>query len=256
MNETLSKFEEELKIYICPTTHPVAVKLLKSEADIPEGIKRASEVYGHRFNLCQAWAMARHNEESVAMLKDDQICPLAIVMLGLVEPPGLYQEGDIFINRYTDSREAAAKIAEAMCKFPVGEYVGLATAPLSNCNFEPDLVLLYCNPLQILRLIQAAIYKEGSRFENSILPSAVCADALVPPMMDGRCHFAIPCLGDRRYGATLPDEIIFTVPVARLEEIATGLEYTQQHGQQLPPKRWVDFAPAQLDVYKALRDML
>ncbi len=200
--------------------------------------------------------MARHNGESVAMLKDDQICPLAIIMLGLAEPPEFFQEGNIFIDRYTTGNEAAARIADGMYKFPAGEYVGLVTAPVSACDFEPDLVMIFCNPLQLLRLIQAAVNKEGGRFPNSILPTAVCADVIVPAIQEGRCHFGIPCLGDRRYGATSADEVIFTIPTARLEEIATGLKYTQEHGQELPPKRWLNFEPGQLDVYKKLRGML
>ena len=256
MREDLKKFEAAIKNYVSPLTFPVAIKLLKNEADIPAGIERASQKYGHRFNLCQGWAMARHNGESVAMLKDDQICPLGIIMLGLAELPEYYQEGNTFIDRYTASSEAAARTADEMYKFPVGEYVGLVTTPVPTCDFEPDLVLIFCNPLQLLRLIQAAISKEGGRFPNSILPSAVCADAIVPAMLDGRCHFAIPCLGDRSYGATSADEVIFTVPSNRLEEIATGLKYTQERGMVLPSHRWIDFEPVSSEVYKRLRDML
>ncbi len=254
--EALKKFEVAIETYISPLTFPVAIKLLRSEAGIPKGIERASKVYGHKFNLCQGWAMARHNGESVAMLKDDQICPLGIIVLGLAELPEFYQEGNIFIDRYTASSEAAARIADEMYKFPVGEYVGLVTAPVPTCDFEPDLVLIFCNPLQLLRLIQAAINKEGGRFPNSILPSAACADAIVPAMLDGRCHFSIPCLGDRRYGVTSADEVIFTVPVDRLEEIAIGLKYTQEHGMVLPLHRWIDFEPVPSEVYKELRGML
>ena len=141
MIEALKKFEEAVETYISPPTLSVAIKLLKSETDIPAGIERASKVYGHRLNSCQGWAMARHNGESLAML-------------------------------------------------------------------------------------------------------------------NGRCYFAIPCLGDRRYGSTSADEVIFTVPAARLEEIASGLKYTQEHGQTLLPKRWVDFESEQLNVYKKLRDTL
>ena len=252
----MKNFEAAIKDYVCPSTFPVAIKLLKSEADIPAGIERAGQKYGHRFNLCQGWAMARHNGESVAMLKDDMVCPLGIIMLGLAELPEFYREGNIFIGRYTPSREAAVRIASDMCKFPAGEYAGLVTAPVPTCDFEPDLVLIYCNPLQLLRLIQAAISKEGGRFPNSILPTAVCADAIVPSLQTGRCHFAIPCLGDRRYGATSADEVVFAVPGARLEEIATGLKYTREHGQELLPKRWLDFEPTQLDAYQQLRGML
>lgn len=256
MIETLKKLEAAIETYISPLTFPVAIKLLRSDADIPKGIERASKVYGHRFNLCQGWAMARHNGESMAMLKDDMVCPLGIIMLGLAAPPELYQEGSIFIDRYTASSEAAAKIADEMCKFSDGEYSGLVTAPVSACDFEPDLVMIFCTPLQLLRLIQAAVNKEGGRFPNSILPTAVCADVIVPVIQEGRCHFGIPCLGDRRYGATSADEVIFAIPTARLEEIAAGLKYTQEHGQELPPKRWLNFEPGQLDVYKKLRGML
>jgi len=251
-----ANFAQALQSYISPLTFPVAIKLLKSGIEIPSGIERASKLYGHRFNLCQAWAMARHNGESVAMLKDDMVCPLGIIVLGLAEPPDFYRRGGIFIDRYTKSNRAAARIAEEMYKFPVGKYSGLAAAPLLGCDFQPDLILVFCNPLQLLRLMQAAIHKRGGRFHNSFLPTAVCADVLVPTVEEGRCHFGIPCLGDRRYEHTSADELIFSVPLKRVDEIAEGLKYTHEHGHLLPPPRWVDFQPVQLGVYKKLRDML
>lgn len=254
--EVLKKFEEAVQRYIRPATIPVALKLLRSEADIPIGIERAKTALGHMITLCQGFGLARHNRQSITMLKDDMTCPIGIITLGLAEPPEFWLKGERYKDWYTPSQQVAEKIASEMHRLPVGEYVGVTVAPADACTFKPDLVIVYCNPLQLLGLIQAALVKEGGRFNVSIWPAGVCTDAIVPATVTGRCQFALPCTGDRKHEYTSADEVIFTVPFGRLEEIADGLKYFFEHGHDIVQPRYLDFEPIPLGLYKKMRDMM
>ncbi len=49
-----------------------------------------------------------------------------------------------------------------------GEYAGLLVAPLDRAAFEPDLVCIYGNPAQVMRLTQAALWKGGGKLRRPL----------------------------------------------------------------------------------------
>ena len=101
-------FEQAVDRYVKPRTSPVALKMLKSEADIPKSAQRPLKDLGHRVALCQGFAYARRNGITLAMLREDQYCPLGVIVLGLVEPHKFWLEGNTNLQRYTKTSEAAA----------------------------------------------------------------------------------------------------------------------------------------------------
>jgi uncharacterized protein (DUF169 family) len=254
--QTLHSFNEAIKKYVGIETHPIAIKMLEDESEIPDGLGRPQEMWGHRIAVCQGWGRARWNGESIAMLKDDISCPIALFTFGMADPPANWSEGGLYLNWYTPSEQAAMNFANSMCKLPKGKYKGIAMAPIDNCGFQPDLVLIYCYPSQLLRLIIAAIMNEGGRFENSIFPPGVCTDTISPTVLTGKCHFGIPCYGDLKYEYSSQFELVFSSPAARLEEIAHNVKFFYEKGHPLPQPRPLDHASFQLQTYIDLRNML
>ncbi len=243
--KALQEFGEAIETYTRPKTFPVAIKMLKGEADMPEGTATAKKALGHRLAVCQGWGLARHNGQSLAILKDENTCPLAMVALGLAEPPESWLRGDLYLDWRTPNAPAAEKSAREMPRLPATEYAGLVVAPVHTCNFKPDLVLLYCDPLQASHLIGAALVREDGSFSNTIWPRGGCADFIARPILTGECHFSVPCPGGRRYEATSDDEVVFAVPATRLAEMASGLKYVYQHIPNTPRgiTRYLDFEP-------------
>jgi len=253
---TLEIFSKAVETCVCPETYPVAIKVIKNKREIPEGIQTVQSQLGVTMALCQGWGKARFNGESLAMLKEDISCPIALFTLGLADPPKEWNEGSLYLDWYTPKQQAAENIAGAMHKLPRGEHIGVIMAPIHNCCFEPDIVIVYCTPPQLMFLISASLYKGGGRFENSIFPPGVCTDIIAPVIQSGNCRFGIPCFGDRKYEFTAKDELVFSVPFARLEEIAEGLKFFHEHGHSFPLPKPLDHASAQLDKYKELRAIL
>ena len=129
-------------------------------------------------------------------------------------------------------------------------------APVTACNFRPDLVIVYCTPAQLLRLLSAALCQEGGSFENSVFPPGVCADVIAPVIKTNKCRFGVPCFGDRKYEYTSDNELVCSTPWDKLEELAEGLRFFYEKAHPIPYPRPLDHASAQLETYKKLRSIL
>jgi uncharacterized protein (DUF169 family) len=183
-------------------------------------------------------------------------CPIALFTLGLADASKDWKAGSLYLNWYTPYEKAAEHYANSMYKLPKGEYRGVIMAPSHNCTFEPDVVIVYCTPPQIMRLIPAALLKEGGRFENSIWGPGVCSDIIAPVMQTGKCRFGIPCFGDRKFEYTAMEELVFSVPFAALKEVAEGVKYFYENTHGLPLPKSLDHASSLRETYKKLRAML
>jgi uncharacterized protein (DUF169 family) len=252
----LDTFGKAVNECIRSETYPVALKLIQEADEIPEGIQTVGAQIGGSMALCQGWGRVRFNGESAVMLKEDISCPIALFSLGLADPPKDWEEGSLYLNWYTPDEMAAKRIAATMYRLPKGKYKGVVMTPIHSCEFEPDLVIVYCDPMGIMRLITAALHKSGGRFENSIFPPGVCTDVIAPVVQEGRCRFGIPCFGDRKFEYTARDELVFSVPFSRLDEISDGLKFFYGSGHEIPLRRPLDHPSAQLETYKRLRAML
>ncbi len=219
----LRKYMEEIERHVRPSTHPFAVRMLRSAEEIPEGAKRPKSDFGKCLSACQGFTLARRYGMSIAMLKEDMWCPEPVIGFGLAETPQYFLEGH---NRYpsgVESLEAGANWAREFPRLKFGQYVGVVAAPLSEANFDPDVVVIYCNSAQLLRLLLAIAYRDGRDVTSSLSGHAACVYAIVPAMLTDKCCVAVPCRGDRGRAGAQDDEIIFTVPRARLDDLVLGL---------------------------------
>ena len=168
------------------------------------------------------------------MLAQDMWCFEPVVGYGLREPPQYFLEGHNRYPRDVATLEAGSHYAHEFPKLEVGKYVGVVSAPLRTANFEPDLVMIYCDSAQLSLLLLGREWKEGYNLKCALSSHAACVYGVVPAILSGECQVAIPCRGDR-YGAMAgDDEIIFTVPKAKLEDLMAGLRYLERTGSKLP----------------------
>jgi len=218
------RYAEEIHQQLALQSPPLAVKMLESLEDIPEDAKRPKKDFGVCLAQCQAFAFAERYGMSITVLKEDMWCPEPVIGYGLEEPPGFFLEGR---NRYPDgveSLEAGANWARDFPRFEVGKYIGIASAPLATAGFEPDLVLIYCNALELTRLLLGTAYQDGRDITSQLSGHSGCVYAVVPSMQTGECYVSVPCMGIRQYGGCQDDKMVFTVPIAKLEALIVGLK--------------------------------
>lgn len=227
-------FGEELEERLRLDTFPLGLKLVKNKGEIPNNAKRPVKDMGHHLSLCQAFQIARREGETIAMLKEDHWCFEPVVGYGLGEPPEYFLEG---YNRYphdVKSLEAGRRYAEELPKLETGKFIGVVFAPLSKTEFNIDISLIYCNPEQLSLLLLGREYEDGRNLKVSLSSHAACVYAVVPAIRSGMCQVAIPCRGDH-YGAMAEsDEMIFSIPENKLENLMEGLRHVEKNGSKLP----------------------
>ena len=73
-------------------------------------------------------------------------------------------------------------------------------APLASGKFDPDVILIYGNPTQLMLLMNGLQFKDYERFQFFFIGEGACADGLAQCYTSGKPALAIPCFGERRFG--------------------------------------------------------
>ncbi|HSB79421.1 MAG TPA: DUF169 domain-containing protein [Candidatus Methylomirabilis sp.] len=228
------EYGEELERRLRLKTFPLALKLLEKETDIPAGAKRPLKDFGHHLSLCQVFQMSRRDGRVMAMLKEDHWCFEPVVGYGLGEPPDFFMEGHNRYPRDVATLEAGRHYADEFPRLKVGQYVGIASGPLRATNFEPDLVMIYCDSSQLCLLLLGREYREGYNLKCQISGHAACVYGVIPALETGECQVAVPCRGDHYRAMAGDEEMIFTVPRRRLDDLMVGLRSIEKTGSKLP----------------------
>jgi uncharacterized protein (DUF169 family) len=218
-------------------THILAIKLLRDVNDIPKGAIRPIKDLGYHLDLCQSFAMSRWAGETIAMLKEDMWCFEPVVGFGLAEAPEIFLQGN---NRFPASamnQKAGKKWAQSFPYIKLAKYIGIVSAPLSQCSFEPDMFIIYCDPSQLTQLLIAKECIDGISVNCTLSGHAACVYAVVPVIQNKQCIVSSPCLGDRRTAMTQDNEIMFSGLIELLEDLSKAFEYLDEQNMWRFP--WV-----------------
>jgi MtaA/CmuA family methyltransferase len=233
--------DRELQTYVRPQTFPVAIRMLRPDEPIPDRARRPARDFKKLSMNCQVIDMARRYGWTLVLTREDSICSLGIAALGFEKPTHLHNSGTLCEGMYTETKEAGQRSEAATDRFKEGEYGALLVAPLDRAPFEPDLVCVYGNPAQIMRLTQAALWKHGGKLASSFGGRIVCADIIVTTMRTDRPQVILPCSGDRIFGQTQDHEMAFTIPWPQMEQIIEGLRGTHAGGIRYPITQFMEY---------------
>ncbi|MBN1161325.1 MAG: DUF169 domain-containing protein [Dehalococcoidales bacterium] len=197
---------EELENILGLSTSPIAVKMLESEADIPKGAVRPKKDRGYHLAQCQAFALSRRDRIAVAMLKEDNWCPGAVISYGLIPRPD-------------DPAHRAQNTGEC---FEYGKYIGILTAPLKKATFEPDAVIIYCDTNQLRIILLSLKMEERQLVKSNFFPFS-CSNSIVPVMLHGEYWINLPDPGEYARALTIPGEMMFSVPREKLPALVENL---------------------------------
>ena len=129
----LNRYAEEIETRMLLRTSPIAVKMLKTESEIPEGAIRPKRDRGQHLAQCQAFSLSRRQGTTVAMLKDDNWCWGPLMAYGLAD------------QRLAENYPELKDVVKKLPLIEHGRYIGIVSAPLKTANFTPDIVLIYSN---------------------------------------------------------------------------------------------------------------
>ncbi|MFX0019319.1 MAG: DUF169 domain-containing protein [Promethearchaeota archaeon] len=226
------ELSNELNQYLRLSTFLVGVKLLENSDELNNirFLKKPEK----KVAVCQIFSYARYYGWTMGCTKEDNLCPLAGISLGLEEAYELFEEGAFFVGRYNETKEAAKKTTNSMPRMPFGKFSAIVAGALHRIDFTPDLILLWGNSAQIMRIIQGYLWKKGGRVSMSTFCDGVCADTISNAIITKDLQIAFPCLGDRRFSMALDSDLIASIPIGIIDNIIEGLEKTHKAGTRYP----------------------
>jgi len=231
---------EALNRLIRPLTFPLAVKLVKSVDEFPEKARRPSRDMGFKTNPCVAMTMARKYGWTVGMTADDNACLIAAYTYGWSESESESEKALIdfmVVMKYSANENAAKTTMQAVeqVKLSKGKYAGVVFSPLERTRIDPDLVMIFCNPAQLMRLVHGATQETGVSVQSVFSGRAgTCTEGVLQTLKTGEPKVVLPGNGDRVWAMVQDEEIAFTIPVNWLDPVIRGLEATHQTGIRYP----------------------
>lgn len=236
----LKEVEQALNTYIRPLTFPLAIKMLKSEEEIPEKTRRPFQQMKKKVAICQAIGMARKYGWAIAMGKEDMHCALGAAPFGFFKNIDFFNDGNMAAGMFTASKEIGKREEDLVDRFEYGFYSHVMVAPLHRTAFEPELFMVYGNPAQIMRLIQGALYNEGGAVQSSSMGRLGCA-TIITAIKKDECRYLVPGNGDRIFGMTQDYEMAFMIPPSKVDTLLDGLGKTHKAGIRYPITSFFDF---------------
>jgi dephospho-CoA kinase len=224
---------------------PVAFKLLEDKAALSEipFIRRLQ----NKSTLCQLINLVRNFDWTVGADLDDFMSEMCASVIGLTDLPDYVKDGTFRSIVWTKSRSDGKKYENGIPRLPVGKYEAVAMAPLVYNPFDPDIVLIYANPAQMMLLINSLQFEDYEVMQFYCVGETSCSDAIARCYLDRKPALSIPCYGERRYGHAQDDELVMAVPAEMMDKALGGMEALYRRGIRYP----ISYAGAETDVTHA-----
>ncbi|MGD9361962.1 MAG: dephospho-CoA kinase [Desulfobacterales bacterium] len=224
---------------------PVAFKLFEDKkflSTVPF-IRRMN----NKSTLCQLINLVRNFDWTVGADLDDFMSVMCASIIGLTDIPGYMKDGTFRSIVWTKSRADGKKFENAIPRLPAGKYEAVAMAPLVYNPFDPDIVLIYANPAQIMLLINSLQFENYEVMQFYCVGETSCSDAIARCYLNRKPALSIPCYGERRYGHAQDDELVMAIPVEMMDKALNGMEALYRRGIRYP----ISYAGAETDLTHA-----
>ncbi len=200
---------------------PVAVKLVKSADEIPEGYSKMSEKKRH----CEFVQDARLTGNKGYATSEEHLCKGGAGVMGIDQLPESVATGKMYhqLGNF-ETAEGAQETVAAIPKSNENYYASLYS-PLETAEYDPDVIVLVLTPKQALRVSQAYLRATGGRISSDYSGiQSLCADAVVAVAQRGIPNMTLGCSGSRKYAKIAEEEVIIGIPAKNFVEIVDALK--------------------------------
>lgn len=225
MENQIMRLQEAFQRHCRLATTPVAVKLVAGRQTPPVKAKYPLEHVGNRLAVCQGMTLARTTGWVMAFGRRDHACPIPRVFMGHI-PAQWFLEGTV-ADYYLDDPEKMRAMEASYPRWDAGVYRQIWLAPITDCDFQPDVVVAYGNPAQILAMIHGANYAIGTGVTSVSTGRFGCNSWIVAAAQSAACTYGVPGPGERVFAGTQDHEMNFVVPVSKIDIFISGLNYVR-----------------------------
>ena len=128
------------------------------------------------------------------------------------------------------------------------QYMGIA--PLSDCPFDPDVVVIIGNPRQTTMACRALEYYSGLTPKSETGPGT-CSSSWAATFLKGEARYTLGCHGVFGTMGVDPNEICLSIPSEQLPQLCETLELWRERGKlmynEVPPNEEREFVKASMD---------
>ncbi|MBC8461773.1 MAG: DUF169 domain-containing protein [Deltaproteobacteria bacterium] len=219
--EKWQELGKELDQLLKLRTAPLGVKLLARAEDAPRDASPA----GFPCAVCQATGIARYYERSVLVTKDDcWACQVGGRALGFYDLEEDMKTGERNAGLWGADAKAVARLTEGDA-IEVGRFSAAVIAPLAQMPVEPDLILAYGTPDQMLSLVYGTIWLGGDRVK--LLTNghgSTCRECIAAPYLHNELRLAITDIGERKFSGAYDYEMIAGLPYGKFAKLIDGVQ--------------------------------
>jgi uncharacterized protein (DUF169 family) len=245
---------KKLEQYLRLKTFPIAFKLLENEEDLSKN--KWCRITEEKATLCQLITRVRCFDWTIGAKIDTFATPVCPYMLGLAEKPQMAKDGTYRAIKWFKKLEDSKKFEEQFPTIPFGKFKAVMMGPLVYNPFDPDLVIIYGNPAQMILIINALQYENYERLQFFCVGESSCTDYIAQCFITKKPSLTIPCYGERRFGHAQDDEMVIAIPAATLEKLVKGLQFLYGRGIRYPIPFYgceVDPTPGLFEAYGGSR---
>lgn len=224
---------------------PVAFKMLEKKEDL-DGIPFLRRP-GGKATLCQLVTQVRSFDWTVGADADDFVSAVCPSIIGLSDTPDVFKDGTFRSIVWVKTREDAQKYEASIPRLPLNRYEAVVMAPLVYNPFDPDIILIYANPAQMMLLINSLQFENYEVMEFFCVGESSCSDAIARCYLSGKPSLTIPCYGERRYGHAQDEDMVMALPAGMLTKALEGMEALYRRGIRYP----ISYAGAEQDLTAA-----
>lgn len=198
--------------------------------------------------VCQMILRARFDGHDgiVASAADTMRCVWGAAALGLMKTPERLSKGLLYLG-FVNDLQAGAELHSHMGMMGDGDERAGAVeiVPLSLCEHEPDVIVIYGTPGQMLRLTIGLNFEKGGSICNPVTGQASVCASISRAHSKGEPSLDIPCMGDRLYGLVGDDEMVMVLPAAMMPQLIRGLKGSREMAPYpyRPFTRWSPLFP-------------
>jgi len=216
---TLAELGKELEDILRLRTRIIGFKRLWKEKDL-ESMPNVQRM-GHYSYFCQLPTFCRTKGVPVGATIDDVMaaCCTVVGLRDMRDIPPQGQDGSVYMATWVKTKEDAKKRIDSIQRIPVDGHEAILLSPLTDeVKFEPDVILVYGTPAQLMFIVNALQLTDFEVFQFYSVGETACSDALARCYLTGKPHLTIPCYGERRLGGVAEDELVFALPPGVLQK--------------------------------------
>ncbi|MBN1374942.1 MAG: DUF169 domain-containing protein [Dehalococcoidia bacterium] len=223
-------------------TDPVAFRRLKKAEDLDQ-IRNVRHI-PYLFTFCQAVFLARVEKWTIGITKQDQMNIRCMRLHGVrhASEKSMQGEAQILATTWFATPEEAFQQQLDSPRVPVAEAVVLS--PLGKGEIEPEVVLIFGNPAQLMMLMCGLQKEKYERFDFHFIGEGACADSLAECYITQKPQLSVPCWGERAIGQVADDEIAIALPPSEIGRALSGMQKLAKVGFKYP----ISFIGAQADI--------